>query len=193
MKPILITLMFLTIGCATPKPITPIRTKIVSIETEVQSTNKTLSKAVTLTAKTKTIADKLMNEIVEVQTNPTTKLSLTDIKNTATENLFSIEQTFNTLNTELRTDLFNLQSKSLILQNQVENLSTTIEELSQERSALTTINTKLNIKLEDQVRISNKWRIIGIGAVFLILIGVGLKVYSFLNGGGISGLLSKIL
>lgn len=186
--------MMCFVSCKTPQPVVPLRYSPVVVDSSIKNTTKSLNDA-TLSAKSALEnTNKLVQQVKDLQSNVASKVTLDDIRQTASEDLFNIQQTFTTLDTKLKNDLFDLQTKSLIIQNQVQSLSVTVEELSKEKSDLTKKVTETNLRLSDETTSAYRWMWIGGGSLLLILITIALKIFSMFSGSGaVVSIINKIL
>jgi chromosome segregation ATPase len=186
---LLVVFISLFASCATTKHVVPIDPKITQVEPAVKSTTKSLNTAIDNTRSALDSANKLVKQISDLQNNPKSEFTLQDIKNTADNQVLSLQKSFTSINSDLKADLFDLQTKALIIQNQVQSLSTTVELLSKEREVITTQKIELATKLDIEQKIAAKWRWISFGSMLLIITAVLIKVYMMFVGGG---LLSKL-
>lgn len=195
MRRLLLLLILILGSCTTPvQHVIPIDYKPVAISLAVKHTGDSFNSALNSSKVALDDANKLIKAINTAQQSSIDKPAFNNIKSIAFESLFAIDKTFNTLDVDLKKDLFELQSKALILQNQISSLTTTVAKLDIERDNITKQNTIISTKLEDAVTSLSKWRLIGVSSISLILFVICLKVYTMFSGGGIvSSILSKIL
>lgn len=190
---VVLIMCLLLVSCMTTKHTVVTKTSPITTEHIIGNTNKSFNSVSNSLNDSIYSSRKINEQLNKLLTLGINSDIVLDLKTTAANNLFSIEQTYKTLTTETKDSIFKLQTQSQLLQQQNKDLSTTVELLDTERSSITKQNIELLTKVDTYKSTTTKWRLIAISCISIVVFYIGLRLYLLFSTGGISSIINKFI